>query len=338
MSVPAEQIVPATSATPAATPSSAADQSAPSIPADRDDGDGLGNTDLQASIEDLFSGIADIDESDDSEEEVAVAGTGDEPPAVPAIVPATGDTPPEPAAATVPAESQVAAAVVTPAAEPAQATVPPDEGAGKTFEEMEAEIAEANRLSTAALAKANENRGKIIDTLADKHYGRYMTPEVIEQLRDDPHKVLPRLLATVYTDAVQGITTNLMQQLPRILNTTLRGQNLAQEAEAKMFEAFPMLKETKYHADISAYGKMYGKENPKATLADRIAHIGTAVCMKHKIAPPMAQAPVASAASVRRAGPAVPSTRGGSTQRKSQPQGNQFEVLSESLIDDDENL
>jgi hypothetical protein len=158
---------------------------------------------------------------------------------------------------------------------------------GKSKEELEAETAAAVADADAIIKAAEEQRSAIVDVLASKYYEPRLTDEMLEELRDgDARKVLPRLQAELYVDAVQGITGMLMQNLPALVDMVIKGNNVAAEAEQKFFEKFPMFKDEKYRPDLERVAQTYIKLHPNTDLETRMRDIGLQMCLMHKVTPP----------------------------------------------------
>lgn len=309
------------------------------IPANRDDGDGLGN-ESSNQFEDLFPNGNTEDE--DASEEVAAEDEVDEDeditptPKKEDVKPDTTETSTEAAKPAESEESKDEGTAEKPPEPPKEDKSKPAEGEGKTFEEMQAEIEKSQAQVTAAINKANENRGKIIESLATNHYGKLMTEEVIGQLRDEPEKVLPRLLASTYYDAIQGITVSLMQQLPQMMTTAQQNQNMYRMAEDALLGAYPQLKDPKYAGDVSSYARAFHKANPQASLEDRVNFVGMSVYLKHKLPPPQLTKDLPPVAPVERPRSPVPGPGAGKTDiGGGGTPTNQFELLAEQILEDE---
>ena len=155
--------------------------------------------------------------------------------------------------------------------------------AGRTQAQIGEEITQAQNYIENMLKVASEGREEIIGALANDYYTPLINDEMVEQLRTEPEKAIPKLLATVYTDAIQGITSVMVNNLPSLIDQVERQRTLNLEAENQFYHEFPDLKGKGLEEDIGRITRAYVTANPDTDLETRIRDIGVAIHMKHRI-------------------------------------------------------
>lgn len=106
-------------------------------------------------------------------------------------------------------------------------------------------------------------RNEYIDSIAEKFA---ITDEEADQLRTEPEKVLPRLLAKTHTQALEQAVAIMRQNLPQLVGSQLTQQSTAKEVEGKFFGKYPELKSKKAMRTAEKMAKAYRSANPDADL------------------------------------------------------------------------
>jgi hypothetical protein len=202
----------------------------------------------------------------------------------------------------------------------ASETVTPE----KTTEDQSAEL----------LSLLNEKRGETIDTLAGHHFN--FSDEQFREIDENPREAIPKLLAGVYLDAVQGSVAAMIGQMPQIIAGVESRKTVDAAAEQQFFEAFPLLSERpEYKEHVWKVSAMHRKLNPKATLEEMIRDVGLQASVAFKLAVPESVRetgktdtvmPHVPAAAINQAPAATPGVGKGV---------NPFSQMAEDMIEDD---
>lgn len=179
-------------------------------PSEHQDGD-----DDFGSFDDVMQSLGgDIEEGDD--------GEGGDKTAAPAPAAA-------PAPVAAPAPAAPAAPAVEPAA-PAQAPAAPTAApaAGPTPEQVQEQRVQARQ---AALNSLTES------------WKQQLPPDIVDSILDNPHEHLPVLMAQVEMRALESTMSQVIKQLPVMLQNYVAQQNSAATLEQTFFAEYPALKE-----------------------------------------------------------------------------------------------
>lgn len=243
---------------------------------------------------------AELDSLDGSEE--AAQGTQEPAPAVtepPAAVEPVAEVPPPGQEAPVAAQEEQPAPV--PASEPA----PPPEEMVQVF---------------------NDWREKTENLLADHHYN--LSQEQIDEFNAEPQRMIPKLMAKVYLDAVSAAIGQLTTHMPRLVRLVNEQDRANNEKEDMFFSQWPDLKQ--HRETVLKIGQAYRTQNPTASVEDFVTQVGAMAMVSLKL-DPTRHMPTAPAA----AQPFVPAsqTPQGGTPRPVQTT-NVFSQLAEEFEED----
>ncbi len=249
-----------------------------------------------SDVDDLFSDIANEDLTGGGEEDVLPVSTpkGVKPSAPATPVPAAAPAP-APAASTplaTPTPTPAPPVATAPAPSPAPATAPaptPTPTPGPTDEERKAAY---EKERTAAIAKITER----YSTLSE---------EDVRQLTVEPEKVLPKLLARVYADAMDNMTSWVHSNLPNMLEGYQANVKAAEAHGNAFFSEWPELNKPELLPAVARILKGYRSANPEAKPEDVVREGGIAalvalklpipdrVMTKHNVTTPDATRPAA---------------------------------------------
>lgn len=140
-------------------------------------------------------------------------------------------------------------------------------------------------------------RPKVIEAVA---LGTYqLSQEDLDGLSVNPEKTVPKLLAQVHVNAVQGVLRHVTQNLPGMLNSMLQVREISQQRENKFWSAWPALDKSKHAGQVMQVARVFRQMNPTATEEDFVRHVGAQVMLMNNLqrAPTAAQ-PVQPAAPV----------------------------------------
>lgn len=269
----------------------------------------IANPDPQTGDDDSFDAGADdfdVGTLDGAGEPEAPAA---EPPAAPAAEPAAPAAEPaapavEPAPVVPPVEAVPAVAPAAPVAAPAAAApvapaapaapVPP---VGLPQPAPAPEVQPQQTMEQAVEAR-KKWRTDTIDALAKGHYN--LSPELVEEIQATPEVTIPKLMARVYLDAAEAATLGVMENLPRVIASTMQNMRDAEAAETDFYKAWPALDRTKHHTAVMQLATAYRQLNPNTSKDDFIKFVGSqaivALGLTH--AAPPAAAPAIPAAPV----------------------------------------
>ncbi len=208
----------------------------------------------------------------------------------------------------------------------------PKEGGEEEKPEPSEEVA-TDEQTTKLFELLNERRGEAVETLAKTHFA--LSDEQMQDIDENPREAIPKLLASLYIDAVQGSVSTLVAQLPNIVQTINTNTEEARKAEEAFFEAFPLLgSKPEYRAHVAKVAKLHRKLNPKASREEMIRDVGVQTSLAFKLPIPGAEnvkgKETAEVKPFKSAGAEGQPT--GKPVTKSQ---NQFEQLAEEMLEDD---
>ena len=194
------------------------------------------------------------------------------------------EKPKEPAEVAKPAQ-------VAPQAEPQPPAEAPTETAPLTAETLTKQFA--------------EKRSEIETLLAERHYN--VPAEMVEAFETEPEKVIPKLMARVYMDAVTNSIGHVMSHLPQMIEQVTQAKEVSQKAETAFFETWPQLAE---HRDtVLKFGQAYRQLYPGASQDEFIKNVGAQVVVAMRLPVTNGVAPAAPAA-VAAPAPFVPASAG----------------------------
>ncbi len=133
------------------------------------------------------------------------------------------------------------------------------------------------------LRQRQEWQQKKISDLAEVNYK--MSDELIATLDESPQEVLPRLMARVYVDAVEGAVNAIASFLPQAIQQAQVTTQRADADEATFFEAWPDLKSVDDHGVIHKLGVAYRQANPAASAEEFIQQVGAMAMISLKRLP-----------------------------------------------------
>ncbi len=280
-------------ATPAATPASTPTPDAPTTPVSTSPEVPKDETMEDFLAEDFDKEPMDLDEPESGGEPTKEpAGEPEVKPTVevkPGEVPPVVEVPPvkgqEPAPVTEPTPTPapvVATPPVTPTpgepVAPAPAAEPTPTEAPATVEQLRANY--------------DQYRKDAEDVLATQHYA--LTEEQTAELATDPEalgKLIPRLAARVYMDAVTGTLGQVLQHLPQAVEQALQTRNVASSSEEKFFEMWPQLKDPTHRDTIGQLGVAYRQVHPLATPEEFTKNVGAQAMLALQLMPGAPVAP-----------------------------------------------
>lgn len=124
-------------------------------------------------------------------------------------------------------------------------------------------------------------RGQSEELLATQYYG--LTPEVQAELELEPAKVIPRLMAKVYLDAMTASIGQMTMHFPRLVRLVNEQMAKENESENEFFKAWPQLKGKE--EDIHRFGKAWRQLNPAASAQDFVNEVGAGVMVALRLDP-----------------------------------------------------
>lgn len=160
-----------------------------------------------------------------------------------------------------PAPQQQPAATPSPQTTPQAETTPDEDGFTKLDKAIQA------------------SRDTVIEAVATSSY--QLSQEELEGIQVEPEKVLPKLMARVHVNAVQGVLRHVAQQMPAMVHGLIHAQSEHKAREDEFFKAWPQLDRTKHGQDIVRAGQVFRQLNPQATLQDFIKQVGAQVVIAH---------------------------------------------------------
>ena len=184
-----------------------------------------------------------------------------------------------------------------------------------------------------ALDKAIEaGRDKVIDAIAAGAY--QLTQQEVEQVLSEPDKALPKLMARVHVNAVQGVLRHVAQQMPAMVTGLLKVQEENRGREEQFFKAWPQLDRSKHSQDILRAGQVFRQLNPQATMEEFIRAVGAQVVIQHGL---HLQRPPGQTQQVQQAAPApafMPAGVGRASQPVAPPEPNIWAEMVQAVQED----
>lgn len=223
----------------------------------------------------------------------------------------------------------VAAAPVKPAVPEAKPPVPPvtpepvvgDSSASSAPRSAREEL-------DAAFTGFKDNQEALTDWASKELFT--LTPAEIEALDTNASEAIPRLMARSYTQAMMAATNMIRNFVPQMIS---QGVVQQQAASSKASEALTEFYAANKHLNAKDHGdavvrwaKMFRAANPKASRADAIKFVGTAVSTELGIAP--------GAAPPAKASPFAPARPGGRPSTTPASDGNDpYAGLDQDFLD-----
>lgn len=197
-----------------------------------------------------------------------------------------------------------------------------DEGEGE--EEPEQAEEEPEDVSQ----KYQETRQQVVDNVSKQFQ---LNDEQVDQLLEDPNKVLPSLMGELYTQVFETVLQTFEQNLPQMLER-VEGQKQAQQrAEEEFYNQWPNLRG---HEDtVERIALVYSQTNPNVNREQFIKDVGAQASIAAGAPPQGTEDPAQQQAPHQ---PAAPGGRGaapsGEHQRR-QPT-NEYEEMAEEEINE----
>lgn len=117
-------------------------------------------------------------------------------------------------------------------------------------------------------------------------YATLMDEETANELRADPEKVMPKLLAKVHANAVEQSIKIVVQSLPDQIARVTQLQAEAVKAEQEFYSAWPELKKADLNKTVMSSLQAYRNANPKASREEVIKQGGLLAIMTAKLPMP----------------------------------------------------
>lgn len=177
-------------------------------------------------------------------------------------IPAVEDTPAATPAPTEvkPTGEQIAPAPVPSAEAPGEAKPPSEQDIQQTYQQW---------------------RGQSEELLATHYYG--LSPEVTAELELEPAKVIPRLMAKVYLDAMTASIGQMTMHFPRLVRLVNQQMTKEDESEGAFFKAWPQLKGKE--DEIRRFGQAWRNLNPSASAEQFVNEVGAGVMVALRLDP-----------------------------------------------------
>ena len=221
-------------------------------------------------------------------------------PAPPAAAPAPPPIPPVP----VPAEAEA------PAEAPGEAPV----GAPEV-----PEVPAAPEMAPEPQAPAPPTREQLLELRGslqqqiEQRYTNGMSQEERDSFTADPAAALPKFAAKLYLDIYDAVFSNVMAQVPPIVQTLARQAQRGAEEQRSFYDTWPQLRGKKYEPVVRRIAATYRQLFPNTGPEQFIQEVGTQAMTVLGL-----QAPAAPAAAPAPYAPAAP---GGAAPRRVRPSG-----------------
>lgn len=304
-------------------------------PADHEDSLDVGNIFTKMAEEELASDA----EEDSPAEEMVAKGPEKSPPED--VIETPSAEKPKEEAATAEADKAIKEVEGEVTAKPA-----PE----KTKEQLEAEQKAIDDVAAAAetvvpekatqdqsaelMSLLNEKRGETIDVLAQSHYA--FDDEQFRELDENPREAIPKIIAGVYLDAVQGSVAAILGQMPQIITALESRKTEDLAAENKFYEQFPLLAaKPEYKAHVTKVSIMHRKLNPKATLDEMIRDVGLQASVAFKLAVPESVRETGKTDTVMPHVPASAKSQAPAATPGAAKDVNPYTQMAEDMIEDD---
>ena len=220
-----------------------------------------------------------LDDADDLDIGEVVETTpiseGPEPVESVAVIP---EPSPEPVIEPAPALEKVEAAptpepapVQTPEVEPTPAPVAKTEPT-PTISEVQERYQVARKEQEAAIAA--------------EHYA--LTENQARRIDEGDLAVIPEMMARTYMDSVTGAVSQILSQIPNLVNSVLKSNDRNTSFETRFYNANPGLTREAHAETALKFGKVYRQLNPNATNEEFIRDVGAQVTVAFGAALPVA--------------------------------------------------
>ncbi len=250
--------------------------------------------------------------------------------------PAAGEKPEEKAKPDKPAEEAAKPDEPDPKVEPPKVVEPEVEPAAQPIVEPPPAVPEPAQVPQPTyeetLQSQRDMRVSAEHMLATQHYN--LSEEQVEEISESPAVALPKLMAKVYMDAVQGSANAMIARLPLLMQQVNQQVDIGRKNEDSFYEAWPELKVAADGATVHALATTYRASYPNASKVDFIQHVGAQAMVALGRAPGAARIPVPEAAAT----PAFVPAGGGKPAPgpgAKPPETNPFEALAEEFIEED---
>lgn len=173
-------------------------------------------------------------------------------------------------------------------------------------------------------------RPKVIDAVAVGSY--QLSAEEIEGIQTEPEKVVPKLLAKVHVNAVQGVIRHVAAQLPGMLNSMLQVRETHQREEQKFWDAWPELDKGKHSPQVMQTARLFRQQYPTASQEEFVRFVGAQVMLMNGLAraPKPQQVQTPQVVPFRPAG----AGQGGGSVPAGQPQLQGWDVIAQAMQED----
>lgn len=101
-----------------------------------------------------------------------------------------------------------------------------------------------------------------------------LSEEEIDELRTEPEKVLPKMLAKVHTETMEYVVNLMRHNLPQMVNQQLQVSKSNADVEEQFFGKFPELKNKKAVKTAERIARAYRQVNPDAPANEVIDQVG----------------------------------------------------------------
>lgn len=149
------------------------------------------------------------------------------------------------------------------------------EGEEDSEEEAEADEQQEEVEAEAPAQLSPEDLQKMRDDfISQTAEGFQFSEEEAEELRVEPEKALPKILAKVQVQALESAVQIMRANLPELVRQQLGANQSAMTAEKKFYGKFPELKSKEAVKVAEGMAKAYRSANPDATLDEVIDNVG----------------------------------------------------------------
>lgn len=217
----------------------------------------------------------------------SLSSGGDEEPAGGKVAPKPGEapplTPPAPVVIEPPAGTPPPAGETPPIPSPAPTEVKPGEQQAAPAAPPAAPAVESGQPPSEKDIQDTymQWRGQSEELLATHYYG--LSPEVQAELELEPAKVIPRLMAKVYLDAMTASIGQMTMHFPRLVRLVNEQMSKEDESEGEFFKAWPKLKGKE--DEIRRFGQAWRNLNPSASAEQFVNEVGAGVMVALRLDP-----------------------------------------------------
>lgn len=157
------------------------------------------------------------------------------------------------------------------------------------------------------LAKVKEQREGTLKRLVDSYN---LTEEEVQQLRDEPEKVLPTLSGRLHLGVYESVMQVVRSQLPSMIQTLNVQRSVEDSVNEQFYKRWPALKDIKHNEAVKRVVDTYRRANPDSDLGKLIEDTGAIVSQQAGL--PLGNGATAPAPKPRTPQPANPGTASGS--------------------------